>query len=77
MTSGVPAVAQQDGQCLGSTGMQVRSLARHSGLRIPCCCSCGLVHTSGLDLFPGLRTPYAVGQPKTNKQTTQRHQQRA
>ena len=32
---GVSAVAQWDWQHLGSTGMQVQSLARHHGLRIP------------------------------------------
>ena len=39
---GVPTVAQQDRQCLGSTGMQVQSPAQHSGLRIQHCRSCGL-----------------------------------
>ena len=32
---GVSAVAQWDWQHLGSTGMQVQSLAQHHGLRIP------------------------------------------
>ena len=34
---GVPAAGQWDWQCLWSTGMQVRSLAQHSVLRIWCC----------------------------------------
>ena len=35
---GVPAAVQQDQQHLGNTGMQVQSLAGHSGLRIQHCC---------------------------------------
>ena len=69
---GVPTVVQQDWQPLGSTGMQVRSLAQHSGLRIQHCHSCGLGCDCSLDLIPGLGPPYAMGRPKmknkTNKQ---------
>ena len=35
---GIPAVQQWDQQHLCNTGMQVQSLAQHSGLRIQCCC---------------------------------------
>ena len=41
---------------LGSTETQVRSLARHSGLRIRCYRSCGIGRNCGLDLIPGLET---------------------
>ena len=51
---------------------QVRSLARHSGLRIPHCCSCGLGPNCGLDLIPGLGTPYATGWPKKKRQKKDR-----
>ena len=52
---------------LGSTGTQVRSPARHGGLRIPCICSCGLGCNCSSDLIPGWETPYALGQPKKEK----------
>ena len=65
---GVPAVAQEDLQPVGSAGPQVPALARHSGLRIWRCCGCGLSsglgHSCGSDLIPGPGTPYATGQPK-------------
>ena len=61
---GVPAVEQWGWWCLGNAGMQVQSLARHSGLRIQHCHSCSLGHNYGLDLIPGLGTPYVAGQPK-------------
>ena len=32
----------------------VQSPAWHSGLRIQCCCSCGIGHSCDLDLIPGL-----------------------
>ena len=60
----IPAVAQQDRWCLGSTGTQVRSPAPQSRLRIWCCLSCSLGGSCGLDLIPGLETPCATGQPK-------------
>ena len=66
-TVGVPAVAQRDQKCLGSTETQVRSLAWHSGLRIWHCCSCGLDHNCSLDLILGPGTPCAMGQPKKKK----------
>ena len=47
--------------------MWIRSLARHNGLRIQHCCSCGLGRNYGLDLIPGLETPYATGRPKKEK----------
>ena len=62
--SGVPAVTQQDRRHHGSAGMQVRTLAWHSGLRIRNCCSCTLGHKYNSDLIPGLVIPYAAGQPK-------------
>ena len=63
----VPAVAQQDQRYLWSSGTQVRSLVRHSGLRIQCLTGVG--HNCGLDLITGLGTPYALGWPKKKKQT--------
>ena len=38
------------------------------GLRIRCCCRCGLGHTCSLDLIPGPGTPHATGQPKKEKE---------
>ena len=35
---------------LVSMRMQIRSLASISGLRIWCCCGCGVGHRHGLDL---------------------------
>ena len=64
---GVPAVTQRDWQHLGSSGTQVRSPAWHSGLRIQHCHSCDLGPDRGLDLIPGLGTPYAAGQLKKEK----------
>ena len=67
---GVPTVVQRDWQHLGSAGMQVRSLAWHSGLRIWRCHSCGLGCDCSSDLIPGLGTPHATSWPKlkqTNK----------
>ena len=72
---GVPFLAQWDRWPLESAGSQVPSPLQHSGLRICHCHSCSLDCDCGLDLIPGLGTPYAVGQPKmkeknkhTNKQ---------
>ena len=65
---GVPAVAQWDRRPLGSTGTQAGSLTWHSGLRIWHCSSCGLGLNYGLDLIPGLRTPYTMGQSKKEKE---------
>ena len=47
--------------------MQVQSLARHSGLRVPCCHSCVLSHNCGLDLIPGPGAPYAAEWPKKER----------
>ena len=62
--TGISTVAQQDPQCLCSTGMQVPFLAWHSGLRIWCCHSCGISHNCSSDLIPGPGTSYAAGWPK-------------
>lgn len=51
--------AHGDQPCLGSAVTQVRSPARHGGLRI---WLLGLNYA--WDLFPGLGTPYAKGRPK-------------
>ena len=69
--SGAPAVTQRDWCHLESTGMQVRSLAWHSGLRIWHCHSCDLGQDCGLGLTPGLGASYAMdGQKwKKNRQT--------
>ena len=47
--------------------MQVRSLAGHSGLRIPGYCSFGLGRNYGWDLIPGPGTLYASGGLKQGK----------
>ena len=60
-------MAQQARGRLGSAGTQVRSLARYSGLRMWHCCRCSLDCSSGPDLFPGLGTPRAWGQPQKKK----------
>ena len=70
---GVPFLAQWDRWPLESAGSQVPSPLQHSGLRICHCHSCSLDCDCGLDLIPGLGTPYAVGQPKMkekNKHTS-------
>ena len=54
----VPTTVRRDWQHLWSTGMQVRSPARPSGLRIQ--------HFSS-DQIPELRTPCAAGQSKKKK----------
>ena len=66
----VPTVLQQDWWCLGSAGTQVRSLAQHSGLRIPHCHSWGLGGNCGSDLILSLGTPYVAGQPKKKTVTS-------
>ena len=60
---GVPTVARWDWQHLGSTGMQVRSPAQHSGLRIQCCHSCDPWPWPGSSICHG-----AAKNKKTNKQ---------
>ena len=62
---------QQDLQHLGSTGLQVRSLAEHSGLRIQHRCSCSLGGSCGLNLILAweLRMPWG-GQKKTKENKT-------
>ena len=51
--------------CLGNTGTWVWSLAWHSGLRVQCCCSCGLGLDYGLGLIPGMTS----GGKKKDKST--------
>ena len=60
-------MAQQDQWLLGSAGMQVRSLAQHSGLRIQRCRSYGFGHDCSSNLILGLGTQYVVGQPEKEK----------
>ena len=60
----VPAVLQWNLQCLGSTGIQVQSLAWCSGLRIQ---SCRLGRNCCLDVILGLGTPHTTGQPKEKR----------
>ena len=55
------------GECLGSEGMQVQFLVRCSGLRTRYCGNCGLDCTCGLNVIPGVGTPYAMGQPRKRK----------
>ena len=57
-------MVQRDWWCLGSTGMQVRSPAKHSGLRILCCHSCSLGNNYSSDLIPGLGMPVLQGGQK-------------
>ena len=64
----VLSIAQRDRWCLGSNGIQAWFPARHSGLRIQHCCSCGLGHNYRSDLILGLGTPLASGWPKKKKQ---------
>ena len=65
-------MAQQDQGHLWSTGLQVQSPARHSGLRIRHCSSCGVGHNCGSDPIPGLETPYATEQPKKEEKKKKR-----
>ena len=60
-------MAQQEKQRLGSTGTQVRFPAQHSGLRIWHCHNYSLGRDWGLDMIPGLGTPYAMRQQKKGK----------
>ena len=46
-------MVQWDQQHLWKTRMQVHSLARHSGLRVWHCLSCGIVHNCGYEPCPG------------------------
>ena len=62
---------QQDWQCLGRAGIWVCSPALHSGLRIQCYHSCGLVQGCSLDLIPGPGVPYATRQQKQQQQQQQ------
>ena len=61
---GIPTVAQWNQWYHGHVGMQVWSLVRHSGLRIPHCYSCGIGGNCISHLIPGPGIPYAVGHPK-------------
>ena len=64
---GVAAVVQRDQRHLPGTEMQVPSPARHSGLRILCCGSCGVGCSYSSDLIPGPGTPYTAEWPKKEK----------
>ena len=66
-TRSSPTVMQWDRRHLGSAGMQVQSLARHSRLRIWCCRSCGLNPNYSSDMIPGPGTPCITGRPKKKK----------
>lgn len=57
-------MVQLDWQYLWSTGMQVRSPAWHSVLKIWPCQSCCVGYNCSLDLIPRLGTPYIAGWPK-------------
>ena len=60
-----PAVAQRHHKHLWTTGMQVQSLAPHSGLRIWHCHSCGIGHSCGSNVIPW---PLGDTNKQTNKQ---------
>ena len=45
----------------------VQSLAQHGRLRIRCCYSCGLGHSSGSDLILAWELPYASEAAKKEK----------
>ena len=66
------AVVQWDWRHLGSTGIQVQFPAQHSGFRIRCCHSCSFGRSCGLDLIPGLGTPYATSS-QTRKKKERKH----
>ena len=66
--SRVPAVAQRDQRCLGSTGTQAQSLAQLSGLGIRHYHGCSLGCDCSSDLIPGPGTPYAARQPEKKKE---------
>ena len=73
----VPFKSEDVSSCCGATGLVVSwecsdaNLAWHSGLRIGCCCSWGLGCNCGLDLIPGLGSPYAAGRPKKKKKKSE------
>ena len=66
---GVPAVAQRDWRHFGSTRTQGSPA---QWIRIPRCCRCDLGQDCGLNLIPGLGTPYAVGWLKKKKKKKER-----
>ena len=70
----VLTVTQQDWQHLGSAGMQVWTPARHSGLRIWCCCSCDLGQNCGSDLIPGPGLHMPPGSKKKKKKKEKRQE---
>ena len=65
---GEPTVAWWSRWHFWSTGTWVWSLAQRSELRIWHWCSCGVSCNCGSDLIPGLRTPYAIGRPKKERE---------
>ena len=71
MGSGAPTVAQRvkDLTTMAQVAAEVRvgSTARHSGLRMWCCCSCGIGHNCSLDSTPGPGTSMCHECGKTDK----------
>lgn len=67
---GVPIMVQRYLWHLGSTGTQGPSLAKPSGLSIPCCHSCSVSCNCGSDSIPGLGTSICLesGWEKKKKQ---------
>ena len=66
---GVPAVTQQDQQHLRSAGMQVRSLAQHSGLRKWGCVAVAQIATTAQirsDPWPGNSICHKAAKKKSN-----------
>ena len=57
---------------LVSVEVPVRSLAWNGGLKIPCCCSCGVGCSSGLDSIPGPGTSISPGDGWKRKKKKER-----
>lgn len=57
-------MAQQDRQRLGNAGSQVRSPARHGGIKDPALLQPWLRVDCGSNLMPSLGAPCAMGRPK-------------
>ena len=72
---GVPIMVEGDHR-LWSPEMQVRSPPQQNRLRIRHCHSCGVGHNYGLDLMPGLGTPYATGWPKKREKKKKERKRR-
>ena len=67
MNKGALIVAQWDGQYLCHIGMQVQSLAWHSGLQIQHYCSCSMGRNCSSDL---IHIPWDSQKTKQNKTKT-------